>query len=391
MAFEAGVTLVDLESMRSALAAETLVEKVALPATTWTLDSGVLHNTRAPFFQVAGYVDTDEAEHLLLVQEETALVGLLTTTVDGVRHFLLNARAEPGLHRLCQFSTTIQSTPSNYLRKHGGAATPHIELFIDPASPATVLHDSMQFDWGQYYAAKRKRFLILETSELIAVSEPLVWVAEPTLRELLVMDFSVTSDLRSAFTILCAERGDRPEPIAADDLPVSTPRQVPLNELTNWAIDDYGIRERTPNQRISVEYVRTSSPSREVRVWGQPLVRVDQPDRVRLWTRTSALGREIAVVRRSQIGLAGLPLYFPAPLEGDGVVARHVMTSAEGGRFLRHQVDLELAIAPPHAALTEGAEWISQDALSRLIAADLATSLELRLAASLVTGAGGIG
>lgn len=137
--------------------------------------------------------------------------------------------------------------------------------------------------------------------------------------------------------------------------------------------------------------MRTSSPSREVRVWGQPLVRVDQPDRVRLWTRTSALGREIAVVRHSQIGLAGLPLYFPAPLEGDGVVARHVMTSAEGGRFLRHQVDLELAIAPPHAALTEGAEWISQDALSRLIAADLATSLELRLAASLVTRAGGIG
>ena len=390
MTFEPGVTLADLEKLRGALAAETLVEKTRIPAPDWAIDGGVLHNARVPFFHVAGYVGDDAAEYLLIVQKETAVVGLLTASINGVRHFLLNARSEPGLHGLCQFSTTIQSTPSNYLRKHGGSATPHIELFVDPGSSATVLHESLQYDWGQYYAAKRKRFVILETSDVIPVSEPLVWVAEPTLCDLLRMDFSATTDLRCALAILRAERGQPREAVVVDYEPVSAARQVRLSELSNWVIDDYGIRERTPHQRVSVEYVRASSPSREVREWGQPLVRVDEPDRVRLWTRSSEIGREFAVARHSQIGLDGLSLYFPALLDGEGVVEQRVMTSAEGGRFLRHQVNVELVTAPPNVTLAEGAQWISQEALARLIVTDTATSVELRLATSLVTGAWGI-
>ncbi len=380
-----------LSALREALAGQTLVERCTTPD-AWRIDEGVLRHVDAGFFEIAGFIEDDGSERILIRQRETALAGLVVHGEAGERFFLLNARCEPGLHGICQFSTTIQSTPSNYERRHGGAATPFIGLFLDPASPARSLHDSVEYDWGAYYDAKRKRFAIVEVDELLETASPCVWVDESNLHRMIAEDFLVTGDLRASIALLNAHDilADGARTIAVDVRPAgrSALAQVPLDELTSWVIDEWGLRERTADQGLAVDYVRTRSTSREVGDWSQPLVRVSHDDRVRLPMRHRNGEAEFAVERRTELGLAGEELYYPAECAESGLPTRVVRASAEGGRFLRHEVVLELAEV--QAGALPGATWLNGSELARLLLQPGQTAIQLRLAATLLSTETGV-
>jgi oxidase EvaA len=348
----------------------------------------VLRHESAGYFEVVGFTDANGEQSLLIRQSETALVGLITHTVGNKRWFLLNARCEPGLHGLCQFSTTVQSTPSNYEQRHGGAATPFIDLLIGGAPKVAVLHDSIEFDWGQYYDSKRKRFLVIEVEARMPVVEPFAWVPEALLRELLREDYLVTGDLRGSMALLDAgaRAGAQPSPDALEAATVLT--QTPLGALSNWVGDEWGLRERVAVQELVVEYVRIESSSREVVRWSQPLLKPAHPENIRLWMRTHGGVREVAVETRSQLGLRGRELLFPAqPSSARGKLVQRTRTSAEGGRFLDHDVVLELAELD-EVERDSQLRWVDEQELARLLLSPQLTSVELRLVASLLDEGG---
>lgn len=391
MVSDLGAAWARLGALREALAGQTVVERCTTPD-TWRIDEGVLRHVDAGFFEIVGFIEDDVGERILIRQRETALAGLVLHGKAGERSFLLNARCEPGLHGICQFSTTVQSTPSNYERRHGGAATPFIGLFLDPGSPARSLHDSLEYDWGTYYDAKRKRFAIVEVDEQLETASPCVWVDESNLRRMIAEDFLVTGDLRASIALLDAHDivADGTPSIALDERASgrSTLAGVPLEELTRWVIDEWGLRERTVDQGVAVDYVHTRSTSREVGDWSQPLVRVSHDDRVRLPVRHRNGEAEFAVERRTELGLAGEELYYPAESAESAVPTLVIRTSAEGGRFLRHEVVLELAEVPA-GALPE-ATWLSRPELARLLLQPGRTAIQLRLAATLLGTAAGV-
>lgn len=362
----------------------------------WDLVGGVLRNTTANFFEVVAGEDGLGHESLLLRQSETALVGLAIARADNGRYFLLNARSEPGLHGLCQFSSTVQSTPSNYERRHGGAATFFIDHFVGSRSDVTVLHDSLEYDWGQYYDRKTKRFLIIEVDEMVTPVDPCVWVSEDVLRDLLGLDYLVTADLRAAITLLDAREslGARYDPTAPekhDDSSTSRAlHERALGQLSDWALDDLGIRENSPRQGVSVEYVEMRSSTREVSAWTQPLMRVAEPVEVTLAYARVGAETVVAVAKATQIGLGGRELYFPAQFElADAAIVRSIRTSAEGGRFFQHEVLLRLVeIDPEDRSADPQVMRLSGDDVRRLILQPGSTSVELRLAASMLWSIG---
>jgi hypothetical protein len=361
------------------------VEFVEFPHSEWEMRDGRIVHRLTDFFSVVGQRDDSGVERVLFRQPETALVGLLTAVVRGERHVLLNARAEPGLHGGCQFSTTVQSTPSNYERRHGGAATPLIEIFLDSATRARVVHDSMQYDWGQYYDAKVKRFLILEIDELLPVEAPLTWVGEAVFQELLGVDFAVTCDLRAAAVALSSP--NRATPATPSASRQGAPVDVPLAELHNWRMHPTGIDEIDPVQGVAIRYVTTRAPSREVNEWSQPLMLVDEPLDICLPVRTTAEGTECAVQLRSAPGLRGAPLWYPAaltdPASATAKTAHAVRSSAEGGRFLRHEIRVS-SIAAADDEVVADSRWVSLPELHGWTLADRCTSVELRLALAML-------
>lgn len=378
----------ELGALRRRYGERLTTEFVDFPDDEWTeRDGGIVHR-RTDFFRVVGQRDSQGVERVLFRQSERALVGLLTAVVDGERHVLLNARAEPGLHGGCQFSTTIQSTPSNYERRHGGAATPLIDMFLTPT--VRVVHDSLQYDWGQYYDAKVKRFLVLEATELLAVEEPLVWVGAAALDDLMREDFAVTGDLRSAVLALDPPAldttgvGSLPPP--PDEPSGQAPADVALAELENWRMHAGGIDEIRRVQGLSVRYVTTRADSREVSEWSQPLMVVDDDLDVRLPVRPAGDGLECAVQLRSAPGLRGARLWYPAELvapDSHPPAVPVVRASAEGGRFMRHEIRLSAVMAGADDVV-EGSQWIGLSRLHGWSLADRCTSLELRLALAAV-------
>jgi len=378
--------LSELRSLRDAHAVDLQVELVEFPGDEWEERDGRIVHRRTNFFQVVGHRDAVGIEHILLRQPESALVGLLTAVVEGARFVLLNVRAEPGLHGGCQFSATIQSTPSNYERRHGGGPTQLIDLFLHPPSAVRLLHSSWQYDWAQYYDAKVKRFLVIEADELLPVDPPLVWVAEADFVTLLSEDFMATGDLRVAAMML--RRRARPS-VAPEEPDVGADEQsgeVPLRSLLNWRVTPGGIDEIVRQVGSAIRYAHVRTSSREVSEWSQPLMTVDDMT-VALPVRATPEGLIAAVERRTATGLRGARIWFPAALDHGSTELEAfrmpIRASGEGGRFLRHDIRLEIVIAAPESVGPE-AEWVAVERLLDLAMTTAATSLELRLALSTI-------
>jgi oxidase EvaA len=379
-----------LRRLRHRLGAAQRVAEVAPPPQGWIFDDeGVLRHERTDFFHVMGAELADGTRSVLLGQPEEALVGLVVARRDGLRHALLTARCEPGLHDGCQFSSTVQSTPSNYRRLHGGAATTHLDLVLDPPAGARIMHDSRQFDWGQYYLGKTKRFVIVEIDDLLDTAEPHVWVDEHELAALMVSDFAITSDLRGALAMLLAEDSGL-EVAHADAAKLDAARartaterlrRCDLRDVAGW---DAAVGSSTAPGApppTSVRGVHVVSESREVAQWCQPLLAVAEPLVTQLPMRGVGTERRFAIERRTASGLLGVELWYPVDTAASASLA--IRTSAEGGRFLRHEVVVAVAVDPA-APMAPGATWVSLAELLALCAMSQTTAVELRLALSLV-------
>jgi oxidase EvaA len=374
-------TVEDALAIRERIAQGLRVREIAAPARDWVLRDGRLVNTRAAYFEVIGR-RSPTGEHLLLRQNETALVGLVITGPRGRRRLLLNARAEPGLVGACQFSTTVQSTPANYERRHGGRATPYLDTVLTPDASARTLVDCLQYDWGQYYHLKAKRFVIVELPAESPANPPLYWVDSGVSDALLAGDHLATADLHVAAGALALhDRGLEPEP-APPALEVDgdtadptdhTMTDVALDAATEWSINDRGVSRHDGTRHIVL--VRTTADTREVDDWDQPLMAVTTPLEIALALRDTPAGWEAAVVRETREGLDGRRILYPAPQSGGRIVYSSEI-SAEGGRFLRHRVALRVVV---EAEVAPEAAWVPLDTLGRLALSPLMTSVELRL------------
>ena len=130
----------------------------------WSVSNGALQHRSGGFFSAVG-VDDGAAQNLLLYQPQAAVTGILSSVVDGERWFLLQARAEPGCLGEAQFGPTVQSTPANFMRLHGGKPTPYVDAFIAHDPDISLLDDTTQLDLGERYAFKTKRSILLETAK----------------------------------------------------------------------------------------------------------------------------------------------------------------------------------------------------------------------------------
>lgn len=371
-----------LRSLCSAHSVGTSVLMIPDGLPDWIVEDGRLRNTKADYFSIGLYASNEGNPILLIEQKETALVMLLVAEIDGRDSVLLNLRTEPGLIGLTNLSTTIQSTPSNYLRRHGGKGTPFIEIAADPGSHGTIVYEGEHHDWGDHYHHKTKKFLIVKLASPVEAPPGFCWVDLDTARAVLLEDNLVTNDLRVSIPLV-----DTASHRARVDSDVAPPAACgpPLHSLgySPGAVDSRG---------TAALFFRTHTETREVRSWVQPLLVPREALGISLSFARTPSTRLFAVERRTQPGLLGRQLWFPAQT-GAGRTVRTVSTSAEGGRFWRYRIDMRLVeVGCPDDQTVEGsrgvAQWMPEAELAALVAQPLRTSLELRMAWSLVHAEG---
>lgn len=289
----------------------------------WSYREDRVRHDSGKFFSIDGihiktnYRNTPEWDQPIINQPEIGFLGFIVKKFNGVMHFLMQAKIEPGNINVVQLSPTLQATRSNYTRVHGGKSPTYLEYF-NGEKDVTVLVDQLQSEQGARFLHKRNRNIIVEVDEKenLEVNIGFIWASLGQIKELLRYPNVVNMDSRTV--ISCIKFGsysehslkllssvknmtcidsEKPDSflysvLSADnhlhelqdiiqwitslkfkyELEVSP---VGISDMKHWIYDGNTIRH-DDGKYFDVMGVRVNIGNREVVSWDQPMVRSAQ-------------------------------------------------------------------------------------------------------------------
>lgn len=421
-------SILELDAARDLSRTNFHVEKVRRDSVSdWGLSAGALQHKSKGFFSAVGIrpVSQPHADRVLLYQPQAAITGLLYSFYQGNQYFLIQARAEPGCVDEVQFGPTIQSTPANYMRLHGGAGSPYADAFVAYDPRITIVSDTTQSDLGERYLMKSKRLILAEYRGDLFAQPGFIWASASAVRQAIARSAFLNIDLRgllalsdwsgrSGFDTLTpscaavAESLSRPVRAArlgalyANARPrVTRYTNIPLDCLNNWTLDEWGLREVTRRQGFAIEFYTVHAALREVNRWSQPLVNSDGRGFCGLALRQGKEGIEVLVQIVRETGLAagwgvGPTIQcYPGEAQGTenlmfpriGHPLVSTVDSDEGGRFFKDESAYEIFLMDTQDnELEEGFYWLNLAELKLLLHTSNICTIQLRgIASQLLT------
>lgn len=346
----------------------------------WSFDgaTGDLGHRSGRFFSVHGLdVSTADAgngteadfrwHQPVISQPEIGILGLLVKEFDGVPHFLMQAKMEPGNPNLLQLSPTVQATRSNYTGVHRGAPVRYLEHFVGPDRSRTIA-DVLQSEHGAWFYRKSNRNMIVEAVGDVPLHDDFRWLTLGEIGALLHRDNVINMDSRTV--LACAPLDDPYD--AAPALHSDTEllswftgerarhdvsaRRTPLGEVPGWVRHEDRI-ERADGRYFRVVAVSVEAGSREVARWSQPLIEPCGTGVTAFLSRR--VGGRLHVLARAMVeggfldtvelaptvqctpsnypdgSLPGRPRFLDQVLSASpGQIVYEAVHSEEGGRFL---------------------------------------------------------
>jgi len=392
----------------------------------WSYDpaAGHIGHVSGRFFTVQGVdvrIDAGTESRWsqpIISQPEIGVLGILTKRFDGVPHYLMQLKAEPGNRNGIQLSPTVQATRSNYTRVHGGAAVPYLGYFRE-RDRHRVVYDARQSEQGTWFLRKRNRNMIVEVADEVEVLDGFHWLTIAEIHELLRVEDLVNMDARSVLSclpfldaipvtvaldrdefvlsLLRSWSGEWPGLHGTPELlswitSVRTGvgvelRQAPLDRLPRWRYDGATISHET-SRFFDVIGVRVEAGGREVGNWDQPMIAArDVGLAAFLVTRINGV-LHVLVQTRVELGLFDVaelaptvqctpenyalgdlerPPFLDLVLEADPADVRFdTILSEEGGRFY-HTRNRYMIIETGRRLEHPGFRWMTLHQLAELL------------------------
>jgi len=173
----------------------------------WYFDeaNGKLRHETGKFFSIDGIrVNTTWGsikswDQPIINQPEIGFLGFIVKEIEGVLHFLVQAKIEPGNVNFVQLSPTLQATRSNYQQTHGGKKPLYLEYFQN-ATKEQILLDQLQSEQGARFLRKRNRNIIIKVDEDIVIHSNFIWLTLGQLKALMQLDNIVNMDTRTVIS-----------------------------------------------------------------------------------------------------------------------------------------------------------------------------------------------
>ena len=271
--------------------------------------SGSIVHESGKFFSIDGYRiesswgERDTWEQPLINQAEVGYLGFIVKEFDGILHFLVQAKIEPGNSNVFQLSPTLQATRSNYTQIHKGRAPLYLEYFQN-AKPSQILLDQLQSEQGSRFLAKRNRNIIIKIDTPVEAHENFRWLTLGQLKVLMGFDNLINMDSRTVVSGIhfgtkgasheldISEKNISSELLdsalqvkgavnsyeeivsrlthlkSTEDLVL---KRVPLDSLDGWTFGDSAI-EYDAGAYFKVIAVDVNIEGREVQAWTQPMI-----------------------------------------------------------------------------------------------------------------------
>ncbi|WP_053084611.1 NDP-hexose 2,3-dehydratase family protein [Streptomyces viridochromogenes] len=289
-------------------------------------DTGTLSHDSGRFFSVEGLRIEAEPpystwEQPILVQREIGILGLLVREFDGVPHFLMQAKLEPGNSGAVRLSPTVQATRSNYTGVHRGRAIPYLEHFVAP-STGTVLVDTLQSERGSWFLRKRNRHMVVAVEGPVEEHQDFRWLTLGQLRRLMRRDNTLSMEACSVLACLpgtAPEDGGRPRhalrEVTGSLVEVKArcevgQHRIPLREVASWRRLDDEI-SRPDRRYFKVIAAEVHAATREILHWTQPLIAPVPGGLAVLLTRTFDGVRHVLLHARVEAGSLDVAEFGP--------------------------------------------------------------------------------
>ncbi|SDL39623.1 NDP-hexose 2,3-dehydratase family protein [Streptomyces indicus] len=332
----------------------------------------------------------------IMRQHEVGILGILAKELDGVLHFLMQAKMEPGNPNLLQLSPTVQATRSNYTKAHQGGDVKYIDHFVGP-DRGQVIVDVRQSEHGSWFFQKTNRNMVVETTGDVPLLDDFCWLTLGQINELLHRDNVINMDSRTVLS--CLPAGDTSHDALLRDTELLSwitgertrhcvrTEQAPLHHLPGWKRHASAIEHET-GRYFNVVAVSAHAENREVTGWTQPLFEPAGPGILALLTREIEGTPHVLVQARVEPGLRDTielgPTVQYTPHNHDPQAEHHppfaesvlrapadrirydVVHAEEGGRFLNAEsrcliVDTDAPLDPP-----PGYAWATPQQLTSL-------------------------
>lgn len=281
----------------------------------WYFDdkNGNLRHETGKFFSIDGirvnttWANIPQWDQPIINQPEIGFLGFIVKEIDGILHFLVQAKIEPGNVNYVQLSPTLQATRSNYQQTHGGKKPLYLEYFQN-ATKDQILLDQLQSEQGARFLRKRNRNIIIKVDEDIEVQSNFIWLTLGQLKALMQLDNIVNMDTRTVISSIpfgnfstetidffnyLNKSGEYQTKFlksalikdkafhsieeiitfmtqikSVNDLEV---KQIPLQDMKEWIVTESEIR-REDEKFFKIIGVDVEIGNREVVKWSQPMV-----------------------------------------------------------------------------------------------------------------------
>lgn len=379
--------------------------------------TGNIAHQSGKFFSIEGlkiYANADrvsEWSQPIIHQPEVGYLGFIVKKINGILHFLIQAKIEPGNVNCVQLSPTIQATRSNYMQVHSGNAPKYLEYFKN--KKGYVVIDQLQSEQGARFYRKRNRNIILEVEDEIAVDPNFIWITLGQIKELLKIDNIVNMDTRTVISSINLGGSDLSNVLDVNHASATNSVYgqailnsfmhhqyschqmtdllswltelkstyelcvdlVPLNQVEQWKCDDYRIYHES-GRYFEVIGVDVAISNREVSKWSQPIVKPCQEGIAAFITKM--INGRLHLLMQAKIEIGNLDIVELAPtvqcitgsyLEGmaeyevpylkevlnatPDQIQYDVMLSEEGGRFYKNQNRNLIILADENLQLKE--------------------------------------
>ena len=175
-------------------------------------DSGNVTHDSGGFFQVIGVKVSNTFDREvgkkgwtqpMIAKNPGGILGILMKKINGIPHYLLQAKAEPGNIGKLQLSPTLQATTSNLLKAHGGNRPLFAEYFDEPKN-AKILYGKWQSEDGGRFHLKSNFNMIVEVdeNEQLQIPDSYIWVTLFQIKQLLKIENFVGPHIRGIMSYL---------------------------------------------------------------------------------------------------------------------------------------------------------------------------------------------
>ena len=194
---------------------DMIVEEIGIKdLKKWNTDekTGNISHDSKGFFEIIGVkvsntfdreVGKEGWTQPMIAKNPGGILGILMKKINGVPHYLLQAKAEPGNIGKLQLSPTLQATTSNLLKAHGGKRPLFAEYFDESNNPKIIYAKWQSEDGGRFHLKSNYNMIVeIDKNTELNIPDYFIWITLYQIKQLLKIENFVGPHVRGIISYL---------------------------------------------------------------------------------------------------------------------------------------------------------------------------------------------